>query len=361
MTQTSTEVALPLATFRRLLCWSVGFVIYAGLCAEVWQYALGLGDPYDLVSFFSLSDEQNLPTWLVSGLLLGCAGLLALVATSARQAGGRYVAHWWILAGAFLYISLDEFVQLHEHMNHWFDWGGFLYFGWVVPAGILVTLFGLAYLRFLAHLPPHTRHRFVLAGALYVGGALGVELALGYWTDLAGDQNFVYALVDWVEESMELIGVALFAWFLIEYLAGSAGRVAFVVQGSPTPGEAPAVASAPPSRARDRAARLLAVWALAAALGGALYVTGRTTYHRYEDRHGHPLFREQYLGEDLSSELRGGQRFVHVGTEASFDRGPEVRGLLLFALGAAAIILSARGGIPPPTRGRPDASGSGRA
>ena len=105
----------------------------------------------------------------------------------------------------------------------------------VIPAAIVVTIIGLSYLRFLGALPPRTRWQFLRAGAVYVGGALGVELVLAWWTDRVGDKNFVYALIDLVEESMEMIGVGLFLLALLEYLGGPAQevRVRFGPPGRP--------------------------------------------------------------------------------------------------------------------------------
>ena len=77
--------------------------------------------------------------------------------------------------------SLDEFISIHEWASQWFDLGGVLYFSWVIPAAVLVALLGLAYLPFLAHMQPQVRKRFLLAATVYVGGALGMELPLGYW------------------------------------------------------------------------------------------------------------------------------------------------------------------------------------
>ena len=39
-------------------------------------------------------------------------------------------------------------------MNDWFELPGVLYYGWVIPAAFLVSLFLLVYARFLAHLSP---------------------------------------------------------------------------------------------------------------------------------------------------------------------------------------------------------------
>ena len=175
----------------------------------------GLGP---VLEFLSLSYERNLPTWYASGLLLCCALALAAIARHAALTGAPRRRHWWGLAAAFLYLSMDESVGLHEHLSDWVHLHGVLYFSWVVPAGVAVLALALAYLPFLAHLPVRPRRQFLVAGALYVTGALGMELPLGYWTELHGNDNLVYALIDLVEESLELLGASLFLAALVEYL-----------------------------------------------------------------------------------------------------------------------------------------------
>ena len=69
------------------------------------------------------------------------------------------------------------------------------------------------------------RKRFLVAATVYVGGALGMELPLGYWTDLHGDENFVYSMIDLVEESMEMIGASLFLYALADLLSGTSGEL----------------------------------------------------------------------------------------------------------------------------------------
>ena len=113
-------------------------------------------------------------------------------------------------------------------MNAWFDLSGVLYFGWVIPAAILVSVFVLSYRRFLEDLPRITRFRFIRAGAVFVGGAMGVELILGYWTELHGIDNLGYALIDWVEETMEMAGVGLFISALVAVLADQTGQVRLI-------------------------------------------------------------------------------------------------------------------------------------
>lgn len=219
------EIRFRLAGLRRGLIGLLALLVCLGFWAEVVDEFSPTEDPWGLVSFFGLSYERNLPTWVASLALVACAAALAAIARATRQAGGPRVGHWRGLAAAFAWISLDEFVGIHEEMSNWFDYGGVLYFSWVIPASVLVVLFGAAYLRFLGDLPRHFRRRFVLAGALYVGGALLMELPLGYWTDVAGHSNLVYGMIDLVEESLELAGTFLFLYTLVEYLTTPGGAL----------------------------------------------------------------------------------------------------------------------------------------
>ncbi|HEU4406929.1 MAG TPA: hypothetical protein VFS43_16800 [Polyangiaceae bacterium] len=222
------DITLSRAAIRRGLSVATALVAFAGLLVEALRPALGLRSRSGVVPLFSLSYEQNVPTWYASALLLSCALLLALIALGARRARAGYVRHWGLLAGGFLYISLDETVGIHEGASQFFHLGGVFFFGWVIPAGLLVVGLGLTFLRFLAHLPRPTRVEFLVAGAMYVGGAVLLELPLGYWTEREGSDNFVYAAIDWVEESMELVGVSLFLLSLLRYLDARGYRVRFV-------------------------------------------------------------------------------------------------------------------------------------
>ena len=222
------EVTVHQGRVQRFLIDIIAIVALAGLAVEVAQDGLGWDDPYDLLDLFSLSYESNVPTWLSASMHATSAILLALIASGKRQSGAPFVRHWWGLSIVFAYISIDEFVTLHEEMNAWFDLSGVLYFGWVIPAAILVSIFVLSYWQFLVHLPGITRFRFIRAGAVFVGGAMGVELILGYWTDLHGSRNLGYALIDWVEESMEMAGVGLFLSALVAVLADQTGQLRLV-------------------------------------------------------------------------------------------------------------------------------------
>jgi hypothetical protein len=183
---------------RRGLLLAVAIVATLGLIVEL--------VPSDaLTPMLSLSYEENVPTWVSSSLLLACAaaaGAVALRASAWRK-------HWWFICGLATYMSLDEASELHEHLGGHLATSGLLYFDWVIPGALIVAALVAVYIPFIRALAPRTRMRLVIAGCIYVGGALVMELPLGAWTDAHGPATLGYALIDWVEETMEMVGATL--------------------------------------------------------------------------------------------------------------------------------------------------------
>lgn len=231
-----TEIQLSYAAVRRVLIGVVTALIIGGFLAEAWIAFVNHNTSGPVTEFFGLSYEGNLPTWVSSCLLFSCGVLLTMVASTRRREGAPYQAHWWGLAIGFFYISLDELAQIHEILNTSLKFRfGALHFGWVVPATGVVIGLGITYLRFLRDLPAEVRRQFIIAGSIYVGGALGTEFLLGYWTSIAGDRNFTYAMIDLVQESMELIGVSMFLLSLVKFfeILTEAPAVSFAAGAQP--------------------------------------------------------------------------------------------------------------------------------
>lgn len=197
---------------------AAGFVAIAGagLAVELGLYLWGW--PPAVNELFSLSFEGNVPTWYSTVLLFACSALLGVAGERARRAGDPDRRHLAGLAILFAYFSLDEAIEIHEHLGGLLGTGGVLYFDWVVPAAVFVALVGVTYARFLFRLPPEVRRGFMIAGAVYVSGALLMELPLGAWTEHAGDDNLGYALIDFVEEALEIAGASYFVLVLARFL-----------------------------------------------------------------------------------------------------------------------------------------------
>jgi len=180
---------------------------------------------------FNVDYERNLPTFYSFLALLFSSLLVGVIAYAKNLDSCRYKYHWKILSFIFFYISIDEAGQLHEKlidpMRSLLNASGFLYFTWIVPFGFLVAIFLLSYSKFVFHLPVATRKLFVAACALYIGGALGVEMLAGYLASTTGQENVSYVIIVTVEELLEMLGIVVFIHGLISYIKTYLGGVSW--------------------------------------------------------------------------------------------------------------------------------------
>jgi hypothetical protein len=234
------DVVIPVSAKRCAAALSVFVLVLvaASLGASFLSF-VPVADPFltevkeSVVRLAWLDGEGNIPAWYSASLLLFCSMLLAVIAVAQRQHRRGHVVHWLILSLIFLFLSLDETAQLHElsisPLRDRFGATGFLYYAWIVPAGICVALFVVAYLRFLGNLPARTRGLFLVAGAVFVGGAIGVEAVSGMQASLQGEQNLTYHLIITLEELLEMAGVTIFIYALLDYIGHQFARVGFHV------------------------------------------------------------------------------------------------------------------------------------
>jgi hypothetical protein len=183
---------------------------------------------------FKLDNESNLPTWF--SVIQLAATSLAIFITASFHAERRGARSGWIMLGVmFLYMSLDEATDLHG------AWIGFLPedasllgqrsgFDWVLPGLMIVLLISAMFLPWLKQLPRKTLILFIIAAATYVLGGMGLELigAFTFRPDPSAS-NLLYGLVATAEETLEMLGVAIMLFAVLDTWRGSQ----IVVTGSP--------------------------------------------------------------------------------------------------------------------------------
>lgn len=173
-----------------------------------------------LVPAFNVGREQNVPTWYSSSALLITALLLGFIGLVRWQGRGRFAGGWIMLGLIFAFLSCDETATLHElsvePLGRYVQTPLLHFIAWVIPASVLLLVFGAVYLRFFLHLPRRFQIGFLAAGAVYVGGALGMELITGAFGRVvfAGRAHFLF---DIMEELLEMGGVVLFIAVLLDY------------------------------------------------------------------------------------------------------------------------------------------------
>ena len=175
----------------------------------------------DWMTMFNLDREMNLPTWYTGLMLAFCALLLRAIAVGKKTRRERYYRHWNFLSILFLFLAVDEVLQIHEifiipDLSKILPW--FFYSVWVVPYSIALIVFLQKYWQFTIDLPSRTSRHFILAAMLYIGGALGMEIVGSYWTEVEGQQNLIYALMATLEEVLEMIGIIVFIYGLLAYI-----------------------------------------------------------------------------------------------------------------------------------------------
>lgn len=218
---------------RRIALWlalAAGLLHLANIAGELYQHLFAWSRTSPLYLFtgkFLVSGEINFPSYFSALLLLACAALLGVIGSLRRRAGAPYARHWQVLAAIFVYLSVDEATALHEMLvrplRRGLDLSGFLRFSWVVPAAILVLILALVYVRFVWALPARSRWLFVLAGALYVGGALGFEMIGGRIDEAFGATGVLYHAVSAAEEALEMAGTIIFIYALLDYIRSHIG------------------------------------------------------------------------------------------------------------------------------------------
>src|SRR5215212_2165057 len=231
----------------RAMIIAVLLITLVSFVARVAMYMWGVEGYLQPLRIFDVGEERSIPTWFESLQFLLCSILLAVVTVAKRRRNDRYSLHWNVLSIILLLLSLDEVASIHEaigqeserllHSTTGLTPSGAISFFWVVPGAVFVIIVLLAYLRFLANLPQTTRRLFLFAGALFVLGALGIEmLSAQVSSSSEGIANFfgmelgisrhsgsaipkiMIGLQTCVEEMFEMLGLTAFVYALLAYI-----------------------------------------------------------------------------------------------------------------------------------------------
>jgi hypothetical protein len=172
-----------------------------------------------LEAMFQITSEYNVPTFFSSFVLVLAGIWLLLVARISKQ----HKLHWFLLGVVFIFLALDESLLIHEGISRLTREnvaveGNLSYGTWVIPYLIVTGALGAFYWKFVFQLPKRTMWLFIMSGGIYVGGAAGFELVEGFVFTNYGETAF-YKLVHWSQEVVEILGIILFNYALIDYLS----------------------------------------------------------------------------------------------------------------------------------------------
>lgn len=213
-----------------LLALAIALLVAAHVALKIAQEHVGGLDR--TMRLFDLDEEANLPTWYSTIALLAAGLLSAVIAFLGRRRHPGELRFWAGLAAGFAYLSIDELAMLHDKFGGTLATSlgvqghGWTRYVWVVPALLAVSVLAITYVGFVTRLPARVRRLAILAGVLYVGGAVGCEMIGARLVALGGPAaltSAAYTVEVIVEETLEMTGVAVWIYaqliYLVEFLA----------------------------------------------------------------------------------------------------------------------------------------------
>mgnify|MGYP003649496191 CR=1 FL=1 len=215
----------PKEIFIKLLCF-IFFLLLLNFLTIISRFYFGYDFAHGLVPLFNFGAEKNIPT-LYSSLALLTSSLLLMAITLFHKRNGDSYYYWQALAIIFFFLCIDETAMLHEKLiepvRESLNTSGLLYFAWVIPYGLALLVLITTYINFLRQLPNMTMILFLVSGATFILGAIGFELFGGRHFELYGNNNATYALFQTCEESLEMLGIAIFIYTLLTYIVDQLG------------------------------------------------------------------------------------------------------------------------------------------
>lgn len=181
---------------------------------------------YGLSPLFDLSTERNFPTWFATIILFISSILLYLIyQVTSKSNPDKF---WIFLSMVFLYLSVDEMVGLHEKVSRPIrelgEFTNYFYYSWIFAGLFFVLVVFILSIPFLKRLPSRAALHFIIAGAIFVMGAVGMELpganvAYSYaGTGVSHEMSVLYDFITTIEEMLELTGIIFFNYALMRYL-----------------------------------------------------------------------------------------------------------------------------------------------
>ena len=196
-------------SIRNLLTAITAGLLVAHGVVQVGIY--GFGAEKHWLDSLNMDRELNLPTLFSSTLLL----VSALLMRRLGQCSDRIAARdWLLLSKIFIFLALDEALQIHEiliipglrNQVH-----PALASTWVVPYAALALILLWRFRQFLGSISRATASRLLQAGAVYIGGAIGMEMigSFAVRSSLIRLHSPWYGAITGLEEALELFGIIL--------------------------------------------------------------------------------------------------------------------------------------------------------
>lgn len=243
----------------RFMACTILTLIALHVFSALLDYGFGYERQGGLRWLTSLDMEQNPQTWYQAISVFVCGVLLLGIGALERARAAARSGYWFSVAALFFFLSMDEMGELHERMSgplrKLFGSEGVLLYAWVLGWGAALVVIAITHFRWLLALPAATRGRFLLAGVLFVTGAIGGELVeSAIFSRHQTFHHLGYEVAVVIEELLEMTGILLFTRALLLHLSLHARELTFRFSASGSRAVSVPVATRSEPRGRSRPA-----------------------------------------------------------------------------------------------------------
>lgn len=184
-----------------------------------------------IIRLFDFNQEANIPSFF-SSLQFLTASILLLVITIYKKTSGKKYIGWLGMTLLFFLLMVDEAVSIHEFLLGFlvekYNSSTFFYYVSLFAFGLVLLGIVLIYIPFFNHLNRKLLFSMLLSAGVFLLGAIVFETIGNNTLDTDG-LSFGYRLIYTIEETLEMLGLAIFINTLNWYVAIKMQKISVVL------------------------------------------------------------------------------------------------------------------------------------
>ena len=176
----------------------------------------------------------NLASWFQSALLLLSSLLLLIIYKIKKDTKNKFYFHWFVLSVIPIFLSMDKIMSFHnvfiEIAKVVSEAQGLAHYILIIGITSLIYTFIVVYLALHDDMPKSTQIFLFIAFAIYLEGAIGIELIKQKFISLETYSHFAYYLLLSIREFLETSGVIVLIYALISYISNHIRDIQFLIE-----------------------------------------------------------------------------------------------------------------------------------
>lgn len=184
-----------------------------------------------LIQLFDFNQEANIPSFFSTLQFLTASLLLFIIAIFKKSNGKKHLG-WLGISLLFFLLMLDEAVSIHEflftYLQEKYNNSLFFYYASLLVFGFVLVGIALIYIPFFNHLNKKLLIGMLSSMGIFLLGAIVFE-SIGNNVFETYGLSFGYRLIYTVEETLEMLGLAIFINILNWYIGIKMQKISIVL------------------------------------------------------------------------------------------------------------------------------------